>query len=262
MPDETRDQGSAPVPYESRGARSIHHTGMYLGEDPLAGRLSELARRLEQPATAEDTLAEIVATAIDLIPGVDHGSISLVIGRHRIVCEAASGDLPRAVDAIQEETGQGPCVDAAYKQETVRVPDMTTERRWPEFASRAADAGARGMLSLQLFVSGNDLGALNLYSDEPGAFDDKSEHVGLMFASHAAIAYAAIRRQTELNEAVASRLVIGQALGMLMERYDLDEEQAFAVLVRASQNANVRLREVAREMVTTRQLPSAARPPE
>lgn len=74
------------------------------------------------------------------------------------------------------------------------------------------------MLSFQLFVTGDDLGALNLYSYRADAFDDESEHVRLMFASHAAIAFASIRRQTQLTEAAASRLVIGQAQGMLIER--------------------------------------------
>jgi hypothetical protein len=138
---------------------------------------------------------------------------------------------------------------------------MATEARWPLFAPRAAEAGARGMLSFQLFVTGDDLGALNLYSYEPDAFGDESEHVGLMFASHAAIAYASIRRQTQLAEAVASRLVIGQAQGMLMMRYDMDEGHAFAVLVRASQSSNRKLRDVARHVVETRQLPAALAPP-
>ncbi len=207
------------------------------------------------------TLEGIVEAAVDLIPGVDEGSISLVLGRRKVFSEAASGRLPRAVDALQEETGQGPCLDAAYENETVRVPDMAQEQRWPLFAERAAAAGAKGMLSFQLFVSGQDLGALNLYSYQADAFDDVSEHVGLLFVSHASIAYASISRQTQLAEAVESRLVIGQAQGMLMERYQLDPAQAFAVLVRASRSSNVRLREVAGQLVDTGLLPEAARPP-
>ncbi|MFN3867030.1 MAG: GAF and ANTAR domain-containing protein [Demequina sp.] len=262
MADDTHDDARPLVPRGRQGEASVHDTGTFRGEDPLAERLSKVARHLEKSATPEDTLKGIVKAAVDIIPGVDEGSISLVLGRQKVWSEAATGDLPRVIDALQEETGQGPCVDAAYQQETVRVSDMTSERRWPEFAPRAADAGARGMLSFQLFVSGNDLGALNLYSYEANGFTDESEHVGLMFASHAAIAYAAIRRQTELTDAVATRLVIGQAQGMLMERYEMDESRAFAVLVRASQHANLKLRDVAREMVSTRELPTAVRPAE
>lgn len=247
---------------EQRGEASLHDTGTYRGQDQLAVRLTRVARQLGQIGTPALTLEAIVQAAVELIPGVDEGSISLVLGRRRVVSEAATARLPRVVDALQEETGQGPCLDAAYQQETVRVPDMTAEQRWPSFAPRAAATGALGMLSLQLFVSGDDLGALNLYSYEAGAFDDESEHVGLMFAFHAAVAYASVRRQAQLTEALATRLVIGQAQGILMQRYDLDEGPAFAVLVRASRSVNRKLRDVARQLVDTRELPGAVRPPE
>ena len=192
---------------------------------------------------------------------MDEGSISVVLGRRTVVSEAASSDLPRRIDTLQQETRQGPCLDSAWEHETVRVPDMAHEERWPLFAGRAAGAGARGMLSFQLFVSGQDLGALNLYSYRAGAFDDESEHVGLMFAAHAAIAYATIRRHTDLAAAVESRLLIGQAQGILMERYGLVPDQAFAVLVRASRSTNVKLRQIAAQLVDTGVLPEAVRPP-
>lgn len=260
MADGTRDDHVPAGPRGRRGEASRHDTGAYRGQDDLALRLTRVARKLEQSGSPSATLEGIVEAAVDLIPGVDEGSISLVLGRRRVWSEAATGRLPRAVDALQEETGQGPCVDAAYQQETVRVPDMATEQRWPLFAARATGAGARGMLSFQLFVAGDDLGALNLYSYEANTFGDESEHVGLMFVSHAAIAYAAIRRQAQLTEAVATRLVIGQAQGMLMERFRMNEGQAFALLTRASQQSNRKLREVARQVVDTRELPDVVRP--
>ncbi|MFC3687960.1 GAF and ANTAR domain-containing protein [Aquipuribacter hungaricus] len=245
-----------------RGQASLQDTGAARGQDLLAQALTRVARTLEGSGTPAATLDGIVGAAVALVPGVDEASISLVLGRRRIVSEAATGPLPRAVDQLQAETGEGPCVDAAYEQETVRVADMATEQRWPLFAARAAEAGARGMLSVQLFVSGDDLGALNLYSHAADAFDDESEHVGLMVASHAAIAYASVRRQAQLSEAVSSRLVIGQAQGMLMERYGLDDGQAFALLVRASRTTNDKLRVVARRLVDTRELPPSAAPSE
>lgn len=265
MPDDRFRPGTGALnPRGTRGTRgepSALDTGTVRGQDQLAAKLSAVARALHQASTPAMTLEGIVEAAMELIPGVDEGSISLVVGRRQVFSEAASGRLPRTVDALQEETGQGPCLDAAYENETVRVPDMAREQRWPLFAKRAAEAGAKGMLSFQLFVSGHDLGALNLYSHQADAFDDVSEHVGLMFVSHASIAYASISRQTQLAEAVASRLVIGQAQGMLMERYQLDPAHAFAVLVRASRSSNVKLREVARQLVDTGLLPEAARPP-
>ena len=156
--------------------------------------------------------------------------------------------------ALQTETGQGPCLDAAYEHETVRVPDIAQEQRWPRFAARAAEAGVGSMLSFQLYVEADDLGALNLYSHHPDAFDDESEQVGLLFASHAAVAFADARKLDQLSRAIDSRDLIGQAKGILMERYSIDATQAFRVLTRVSQNTHRKLREVAEDLVRTGRL--------
>ena len=111
------------------------------------------------------------------------------------------------------------------------------------------------MLSLQLFVEGDDLGALNLYNSEPGAFDKESEHVGLLFASHAAVAYAGSQKKSGLVRAVETRQLIGQAQGILMERKKITADEAFALLVAASQSTNVKLREVADALVRSGELP-------
>lgn len=256
-----RHDGKDPQARGGRGRSSVHDTARFAGHDELAVHLGAIARTWQEQPDPVTTLTGIVRAAIDLIPGVEEASISVVLGRRAVTSEAPSGELPRTVDALQEETGQGPCLDAAYRHETVRVTDMRHEQRWPLFASRAADAGASGMLSLQLFVSGDDLGALNLYSRRANVFDDHSEHVGLLFASHAAIAYAAIRRQEQLTEAVASRLVIGQAQGRLIERHRLSPDQAFAVLARAASSTNTKLRTIAQDLVDTGLLPEAVRPP-
>jgi hypothetical protein len=206
-------------------------------------------------------LAEIIAAAVAMVPGVDEGSISVVTGRRNIGSQAPTGDLPMQVDALQEETQQGPCLDAAYKQLTVRVADMASETRWPEFARRASQAGAASMLSLQLYVEGDNLGALNLYSRTPNAFDDESEQVGLLFASHAAVAYAGVRKEAQLARAVDSRDLIGQAKGILMERYKISPERAFLVLTRASQNSNRKLHDIATELVRHGTVPGIPAPP-
>ena len=156
---------------------------------------------------------------------------------------------------MQEQTGRGPCLDAAYEHITVRVPDMANEQRWPKFTAGALDAGAAGMLSLQLFVDGDDLGALNLFSRQPGAFDDESEHIGLLFAAHATLAYAAVQQQARSAHRVVIWQLIGQAQGLLMERHKITPDQAFALLVKAAQHANVRLRDVADELVYSGRVP-------
>ena len=247
---------------DHRGEPSGADTGTADGPDELALLFSTFARSVEQQSDPEDTLIEVVRAAVELVPGCDEASISVVFGRRKASSEAASGELPRVVDELQESLGQGPCLDAAYEQETVRVPDMASETRWPKFAPAALAAGAAGMLSFQLYVENENLGALNLYSRTAWAFDDQSEHVGLMFAAHAAVAYAAARKRDKLTRAVATRELIGMAQGILMERHKLTSDQAFALLVRVSQHRNAKLREVADRLVLSGHLDIPASNPD
>ncbi len=245
-----------------KGQPSTANTGT-ADLNQLAEDFGELARSLEEHDDPDVMLAEIIAAAVAMVPGVDEGSVSVVTGRRNIGSQAPTGDLPMQVDALQEETQQGPCLDAAYEHLTVRVTDMASETRWPEFARRASQAGAASMLSLQLYVEGDNLGALNLYSRTPNAFDDESEQVGLLFASHAAVAYAGVRKEAQLVQAVGSRTLIGQATGILMERYKISPERAFLVLTRVSQNSNRKLHDIATELVrhgTVPGLPAAPTP--
>ena len=254
------DGGVTSAAGEDRGQPSVQDTGGAEGRDDLAVQLIGFARSLHHTDDPDATLTDVVTAAVALIPGTEQGSISAVTGRRHVSSEAASGELPRIVDALQEETGQGPCLDSVFQQTTVRVTDMASETRWPEFARRAAAAGAASMLSIQLFVEGDNLGALNLVAGRPGAFDDESEHVGLLFASYAAIAYDTARQRSGMTRAVESRQLIGQAEGILMERHHLDAHDAFDLLVRASQHQNVKLRELADRLVTTGAL-TTPRPP-
>jgi len=231
-----------------RGQGSTSNTGTANGE-VLAESLVVLARDLEEHDEPETMLAAIVAAAVAIVPGVEEGSISAVAGRRQVSSVAPTSELPRKVDAIQTEVQQGPCLDALYEQQTVRVTDMATENRWPLFARRASQAGAASMLSLQLFVEGDNLGALNLYGRVPDAFTDESEQVGLLMAAHAAIAYAGVRKEAHLAQALVSRELIGQAKGILMERYQISGERAFLVMTRVSQNSNRKLHDVAEELV-------------
>ena len=176
-----------------------------LSPELLAVSLADLARSLESEHSTELILERIVQSAIDLIPGVQDASISLVVNRKIVNAQASSSEMARQIDIVQTETGEGPCLDAIYEQTTVRVPDMEAEQRWPHFAQRAFELGAGSMLSFQLYVAGNTLGALNLFSSHPAAFSDESEHVGLLFAAHAAVAYAGLRIQQQLSNALAAR---------------------------------------------------------
>ncbi|TQM78383.1 GAF domain-containing protein [Saccharothrix saharensis] len=224
--------------------------------DDLAARLNEVARALHRQGNAQDTLDEIVRAAVGTIPGAWHAGIMTIIGKRDVRTVAATGDVPHDVDQIQYDTGQGPCLTALYQQKIVSAPDLGEEKRWPVFAKRVIKLDVASMLSFRLYMSGDDLGALNLYSPDTHAFNDESEHVGLLFAGHAAVALATAQEREHLAEAVQTRDLIGQAKGILMERHKLTADQAFAVLVRASQQANLKLRALAERLTSTGELPT------
>ena len=250
---------TAPPP-ESQGRPSRHDTGTAAGQDELALRLGELARSLQREESTGRTLERVVQTAIELVPGAEEGSISVVAARRHVHSEAASGSLPERVDALQAETGEGPCLSAVFEQQTVRVADMRSEQRWPRFSASAAEAGAAAMLSFQLYVEGDNLGALNLYARTAGAFDDESEHIGLLFATHAAVAFSGAQTADELRASMATRDLIGMAKGILMERHKVTGAEAFTLLAGVSQDTNRKLRDIADELVHSGQLPERAAP--
>lgn len=243
------DADGTPVPRDVHAVASRPETGAGGGHDSLAENFSEFARSAETQNDPHATLVAIVRAAVDLIPGCDEGSVSIVLGRRKVTSEAASGPLPAAVDRLQEELREGPCIDAAYLQTTVRVSDMAMETRWPRFSPLALAAGAAGMLSFQLYVEDDNLGALNLFSRVAGAFDDDSEYIGRLFATHAAMAYAAARTEATLTHTIETRELIGQAQGILMERHKITSDKAFALLIRVSQQKNRKLRDIAEQLV-------------
>ena len=199
------------------------------GHESLGEDMSRVARHLqEEHGDVEGTLRAIAAAAVATVPHADECGISFVIGRRRIEPRAATSDLPLAVDSLQERLGQGPCLDAVWDQKVVRVDDVEADERWPEFVREVSGLGVGSMMSFQLFVVGDHLGALNMYSRRRRAFDDESQDVGLVFASHAAVALAGAENEANLRIGMDSRDVIGQAKGILMERHKLTAVEAFA----------------------------------
>jgi transcriptional regulator with GAF, ATPase, and Fis domain len=222
--------------------------------DDLATALSGLARSLEDEDTVESTLRGIVHAAVGTIPGAEHAGILTVERRREVRTSAATDEFVARVDEAQRETAQGPCMDALFEDRTVRVPEIATEERWPEFVPRAAELGVASMLSIQLYVADDNLGALNLYARHPHAFDEGSEFVGQLFGTHAAVAMSAAQKQDQLAQGMATRDLIGQAKGILMERHRITGDQAFALLVGASQRTNIKLRDVAERLVHSGEL--------
>jgi hypothetical protein len=250
--EQTMDMPRVGEPAE-RGQPS----GSYSGDaatNELAETLSELARSLQGESSLDDTLHGITSAAVDTVPGARYAGVSEVLGRRRIETRAATSDVVAAVDRVQYETGQGPCLQAIQDHRTIRLPDMAAEVRWPAFTGRAVELGIQGMLSFQLYVERDNLGALNLYAEKAGAFTDESEYVGLLFASHAAVAMVGAKQQQHSDQALLMRDLIGQAKGILMERHRLTADQAFRLLVKASQRTNTKLTEIAQRLTESGEL--------
>ncbi|MFD3812522.1 GAF and ANTAR domain-containing protein [Rhodococcus sp. NPDC058639] len=214
----------------------------------LVQLLGDLAIELQNESGPEATLRGITGGAVSLIPGAWGAGISKVEGRET-TAEAPTNPTVAELDELQTALGEGPCLTALREHRTVHIEDMATETRWPRFARAAFGLGVRRMLSFQLFVVGDNLGALNLYGNDGIAFDEESRFVGSVLAQHASIAMIGASAQAQFDIALASRDIIGQAKGILMHREQLTGLQAFALLVKTSQNANIKLLEIARWVV-------------
>jgi GAF domain-containing protein len=234
-----------------RGQPSAQDTGTTAALDELARRLAEAARGLQQQLDPQQVLDRVVNLAVAMVPGAAEATITMVRARRHVYSAAATGELARWFDVLQDETGEGPCLDAMWKQQTVRVNDLAADPRWPVLGPRAGERGVGSMLCLQLFVHEDTLGALDLLAHEKAAFTDESEHIGLLLASHAAIAVAGAQKLGHAAIALVNRDIIGQAKGILMERFRLNADQAFDVLAEVSQDTNRKLHVVAEELTRT-----------
>lgn len=215
----------------------------------LAGTFAELARALLAEPTLDATLQKIVSRAVGTINGCESAGISL-IEKRKITTAASSNDTPEQVDAIQYETDQGPCLEAIRDHEVLCTDDLAGDERWPDFASRAAnETGVRSMLSFRLFAESDTMGALNLYSKVPGAFDHDAEVIGGVFAAHAAVAMSNARQVEGLEAALESRGVIEQAKGIIMASTGCSPDEAFDLLRQQSQALNEKLRDIAAAIV-------------
>ena len=228
-------------------------------DEGLAEDFAAIARALQAETTPERTQERVARVAVDAVGGCDHAAISVIGRRGGVQTVAATDDAPARVDAIQYETGQGPGLDAMAGHETCVIDDLCVDGRWPAFSRRAAEeTGVRSMLSFRLFVQGDTIGALNLYSRQPAAFDLRGRVVGTVLAAHAAIALTAAREREHvqhLEDALRSNREIGMAMGVLMGRDGVTEVEAFAALRRASQYLNLKVREVAARVLETGSLP-------
>jgi transcriptional regulator with GAF, ATPase, and Fis domain len=229
----------------------------------LAETFAGIARRLQTENSPQKMQIRVTEAAVTSIAGCDHAAISVIWRRGDVETVAATDEVGPRVDAIQYETGQGPCLDSIAEHEVCLIDDLADDERWPAFSNRTVrETGVLSMLSFRLFVQADTIGALNLYSRHPAAFDQHGRVVGSVLAAHAAIALSAAReheRAENLEEALRTSREIGMAMGVLMGHNKITEEQAFQLLRQASQNLNRKLRDIAADVVKTGELPECPR---
>jgi GAF domain-containing protein len=228
--------------------------------ETIAVLVADAARTLAAEPTLQQTLDRVVELAVQMVEGAESAGVSLV-RRGRIDSPAVSDPTVARGDALQYELGEGPCLDAIRDMSIVRSPDVVADGRWPRWAPTVArELGVRSMLCVQLYTSDSAHGALNLYATTRDAFGEEDHHLATTFAAVAAAAISAARTEEQLQSAVQTRTLIGQAQGIIMERYRLSDARAFAVMSRVSQDSNVKLVDVARQIVRTRRIPGVEEP--
>ncbi|MFV8316182.1 GAF and ANTAR domain-containing protein [Mycobacterium sp. 23] len=220
----------------------------------LAVRMAELARLVAAPRRAEDILTEVTAAAVELIPGVDTAGILLISKGGRFDSVAATDALPHELDELQHTLNEGPCIEAASSSDydVVRTNDFRDETRWPAYSAAVQKLGVLSGLSFRLYTHERTAGALNLFGYQPTEWDAERQTIGMVLAAHAAAALMASHQSENLQSAVASRDRIGQAKGIIMERFDVDDVRAFDMLRRLSQESNTSLVDIAQRVIDTR----------
>ncbi len=218
----------------------------------LAGRMAELARKIAAPRPLEQVLANVTATAVELMPRTDVAGVLLVKKGGEFESLADTDSLVAQLDNLQHDFGEGPCTEAALQETIVRTDDLRSESRWPQYSPAAVQHGVLGSLSFKLYTADRTAGALNLFSFEAGPWDAEAETIGSVLAAHAAAAILAARHGEQLQAAVLTRDRIGQAKGIIMERYGVDEVRAFELLRLLSQESQAKLVDIAQRVIDTR----------
>jgi GAF domain-containing protein len=215
-----------------------------------------LAAELQQEPDEALTSRAIVTRMRDLVPEADQVSLTIRTSRGGHKTLASSDPLAQEADALQYALGEGPCLEIADTGGWLRSGDVGTDSRYPAWGPRAAELGVGSLLAVAVTDRDEPLGALNLYSTRTGAFADRDViDIALVYAVHATNALSSARRASTLQTAVSSRHVIGMAQGIVMERYGIDQHQSFELLRRLSSTTNVKLRDVAAQIVATRAIP-------
>jgi hypothetical protein len=222
-------------------------------------RVTRLVSELQQRA-ADDVptlLRGVIEGAVELLPGAQYAGVMISQQRRRNETAAATHRYPVLMDDIQNRCQQGPGLSVDASQESIRVDDLVSDSRWPLYRDQTLkQTPIRSILSVGMFKEGGTSATVSFYAERANAFDDESVNVGLIFATHTGLVWNMMRRDQQFRSALASRDVIGQAKGRMMERFNIDDAQAFAMLKLMSQNSNTPVAQVAQRVVAGQVWPS------
>ena len=209
------------------------------------------ARNVAEGEGEAGRLALGVALVVEMVEGCDHAAITRV-GHHGFETAAASSEKARLGDQLQYDLAEGPCIDTVRSHQTVISNEISTDPRWPRWGPAVADRyGVGSMISLLLYTHGDAYGALNLYADRTQAYGSEDLVVATTLAAHLAVAVAGGRENDHRAIGLVNRTVIGQAEGILMERYKITADEAFERLRQASVTTGRRLVRIAEELNRT-----------
>ncbi len=225
----------------------------------LDAALQELAGILVSDEDVDSTLSRITHLAVACIEGADFCGVSLVVEGMKgkeIKTVGATSEIAAEVDLVQYEVGEGPCLSSIADQATFKIEDISSDRQWPRFSAAAADKGVKSMLAFVMQISDKSLAALNLFAQKPHAFTREDIRVGALFASQAAFTLANAQtherdqqKAQQLEQALDTRGVISNAVGILMAQEAVNRDDAFGILRNTSQTLNIKLRVIAEGIV-------------
>jgi GAF domain-containing protein len=233
---------------------------LHAAQQTVLEALVDLHRHLDDSATLGETLQQVAVRAHGALPSCDTAAITVYVdGEYRTA--AMAGTPAQSLDDAQYESDTGPCLDAHRTGQVVEVPDLERAGRWPEFRAAALEHGFASSMSLPLVVGPSRHGALNLYSTRLGPLEEPMAQLAETFARKASVAVANVvtfskLRDTvdQLSQALDARDQIGQAKGILMARHKITADEAFQMLVDTSNRANIKVREIVKDVIATGEL--------
>lgn len=244
-----------------RSSRQTRSTSPRRGEAGWAGLRAALQQvekaQLHRSVDVEQAVRDINITTVASVPGAQYAGITVVNASGAVSSFATTHKWLQMLDDIQEQEREGPCLSAAWQSNVIRVEDLGTDQRWPRYSRAVLErTPIRSVVAIRMYFEGKSLAALNFLAERPHAFDDDSVEIAQVVAIHTSLVWNSLRREDQFQTALGSRDLIGQAKGMLMERFKIDAVKAFDLLRQLSQDLNIKLAEIARRIIESEDLSS------